>query len=194
VPAQDLSRDACRFWQVRSLSKILRPHLLRREKADVETLQPMQETTIQIEITNLQKVCYRAVLEHNRGLLQRGAAAVMGGAAGNAALLAGSFANVSMMLRHCCNHPWLIKEVEDGALINLEAESSVRAPRSEREYATAIRTGGLATADLCRCCSHHSTACLDCGWQARRPPLLAPAAARIPRGRRQAVRRAARQL
>ena len=47
--------------QVKALSRLLRPHLLRREKADVETLQPMQETTITIEITNLQKVCYRAL-------------------------------------------------------------------------------------------------------------------------------------
>ena len=130
-----LSSGGGTVGQVRMLSKLLRPHLLRREKADVETLQPMQETTIQIEITNLQKVCYRAVLEHNRGLLQRGAALVQGGAgAGNANMLAGSFANVSMMLRHCCNHPWLIKEVEEGALANLEVESSVRPPRTEREF------------------------------------------------------------
>ena len=125
--------------QVRALSRLLRPHLLRREKADVETLQPMKETTIQVEITNLQKVCYRAVLEQNRGLLLRGAALVQGGAgAGSANALAGSFANVSMMLRHCCNHPWLIDEVKEGALAALETDTSVRPPRSEKEHSDPI--------------------------------------------------------
>ena len=46
--------------QVRSLNKLLRPHLLRREKSDVETLQPMQEVLLHVEITNLQKVSYQA--------------------------------------------------------------------------------------------------------------------------------------
>ena len=76
---------------------------------------------------NIRQVCYRAVLEHNRGLLQRGAALVHGGGGvgGRSPLLAGSFANVSMMLRHCCNHPWLIKEVEEGALANLQVRRPV---------------------------------------------------------------------
>jgi chromodomain-helicase-DNA-binding protein 7 len=114
---------------VRALNKLLRPHLLRREKEDVETLQPMQEVLLHVEITNLQKVCYRAVLEHNRQLLVRGA----GGTAGLAAAAGGAWANVSMMLRHCCNHPWLIKEVEAGALQALEAHSLDRAPKTARE-------------------------------------------------------------
>ncbi|KOO24287.1 associated with tfs and helicases family protein [Chrysochromulina tobinii] len=114
---------------VRALNKLLRPHLLRREKEDVETLQPMQEVLLHVEITNLQKVCYRAVLEHNRQLLVRGA----GGTAGLAAAAGGAWANVSMMLRHCCNHPWLIKEVEAGALQALEAHSLERAPKTARE-------------------------------------------------------------
>ena len=42
--------------QVRALTKLLRPHLLRREKSDVEAaLQPMQETLLHVEITNMQK-------------------------------------------------------------------------------------------------------------------------------------------
>ena len=118
-----------RLPQVRALNKLLRPHLLRREKEDVETLQPMQEVLLHVEITNLQKVCYRAVLEHNRQLLVRGA----GGTAGLAAAAGGAWANVSMMLRHCCNHPWLIKEVEAGALQALEAHSLERAPKTARE-------------------------------------------------------------
>ena len=109
-----------------------------------------------IEITNLQKVCYRAVLEHNRGLLQRGAALVSGTAVaqGSTQMLAGSFANVSMMLRHCCNHPWLLKEVEEGALASLEAESSVRPPRTEREHNDPVhwhqQLEGMRAADVKR--------------------------------------------
>ena len=102
----------CSPWrvcpQVRQLTRLLKPHLLRREKADVETLQPMRETLLHVEITTMQKICYRAIFEHNRGLLTVGAATLAqadaaGGAA--AAQLAGSFTNVSMMLRHCCNCP-----------------------------------------------------------------------------------------
>ena len=91
------------------LNKLLKPHLLRREKEDVEhSLPGMQEMLLYVEITNLQKMCYRAVLERNRELLLRGA-----GTAG----LGPSFNNVSMMLRHCCNHPWLLPDVEEGALL-----------------------------------------------------------------------------
>ena len=74
--------------------------MLRREKDDVElTLHPIRETLLYVEITDLQKLCYRAVLEQNRELLLRGAGG--GGAV--------SWSNISMLLRHCCNHPWLIK-------------------------------------------------------------------------------------
>ena len=45
---------------------------------------------------------YRALLEQNRGLLLRGAEAAISGP---------SFNNLSMQLRHCCNHPFLIKGV-----------------------------------------------------------------------------------
>ena len=129
--------------QVKALNKLLRPHLLRREKEDVETLQPMQEVLLHVEITNLQKVCYRAVLEHNRTLLLRGA----GGSAGSVSTLAGgAWANVSMMLRHCCNHPWLIKEVEQGALEALEAHSYERAPQTHRERSDALYWWGQLTA------------------------------------------------
>ena len=71
------------------LNKLIKPHLLRREKEDVEhTLPGMKETLLYVEITNLQKMCYRAVLERNRELLQRGASPeMMEGAAHGEALL-----------------------------------------------------------------------------------------------------------
>ena len=88
--------------QVSALTQKLRPYLLRRTKADVDLgVLPMEETLITVEITNFQKQCYRALLEQNRSLLLRGANAVSGP----------SFNNLSMQLRHCCNHPFLIKGV-----------------------------------------------------------------------------------
>ena len=109
--------------QVAQLNKLIRPHLLRREKEDVEQSLPgMKETLLYVEITNLQKMCYRAVLERNRELLLRGA-----GTAG----IGPSFNNISMMLRHCCNHPWLISDVEEGALLDLD-QLYGRAPEAER--------------------------------------------------------------
>jgi SNF2 family DNA or RNA helicase len=89
--------------QVQSLTDCLRPYLLRRTKGDVDLgLTPMEETLISVDITNFQKRCYRAILERNRTVLLRGAEASGAGP---------SFNNVSMQLRHCCNHPFLIKGV-----------------------------------------------------------------------------------
>ena len=68
----------------------------------------MRETLLYVEITNLQKLCYRAVLEHNREMLLRG------GGAGRDGVI--SLTNMAMLLRHVCNHPWMIKTVEDSAL------------------------------------------------------------------------------
>ena len=89
--------------QVRALTDALRPHLLRRTKGDVDLgLTPMEEVLISVDITNFQKRCYRAILERNRAVLLRGSESVGSGP---------SFNNVSMQLRHCCNHPFLIKGV-----------------------------------------------------------------------------------
>jgi len=98
--------------QVASLTRVLRPYLLRREKADVEVeLLPLEEVLVYVEITQFQKRCYKAILEQNRKLLLRGADVKTGP----------SFNNVSMQLRHCCNHPYLIRGVlQAEALEDLE--------------------------------------------------------------------------
>ena len=79
-----------------------------------------------MEITNLQKVCYRAVL---KPIADCCCAARQAAAARHRRWSAWS--NVSMMLRHCCNHPWLIKEVEEGALAASRAMPS-SASRTQR--------------------------------------------------------------
>ena len=73
--------------------------MLRRLKEDVEkNLAPKEETIIEVELTNIQKKYYRAILEKNFAFLSKG-----GGQANVPNLL-----NTMMELRKCCNHPYLI--------------------------------------------------------------------------------------
>ena len=54
-------------------------------------------------MTLFQKKCYKAVLEGNRDILVNGVT--------TAAMP--SLVNIQMELRKCCNHPYLIKGVEE---------------------------------------------------------------------------------
>lgn len=59
--------------QVSELQKILKPMMLRRLKEDVEkSLQPKEETIIEVQLSNIQKKYYRAVLEKNFTHLMKG--------------------------------------------------------------------------------------------------------------------------
>lgn len=87
------------LFQVQKLQAILKPMMLRRLKEDVEkNLAPKEETIIEVELTNIQKKYYRAILEKNFTFLSKG-----GGQANVPNLL-----NTMMELRKCCNHPYLI--------------------------------------------------------------------------------------
>ena len=78
--------------------------MLRRLKRDVEkSLKPKEETIIEVELTNIQKKYYRAIIERNFDFLSKGASS------GNVP----SLMNTMMELRKCCNHPFLIKGAED---------------------------------------------------------------------------------
>lgn len=100
--------------QVEKLNEKIRPYLLRRQKGDVEkSLVPLDETIIWVEMTRFQKKCYRAVLEGNRALL----VTVTSGAA------LPSLVNIQMELRKCCNHPYLIKGVEESHVSGMEVDS-----------------------------------------------------------------------
>lgn len=86
--------------QVQKLQGILKPMMLRRLKEDVEKkLAPKEETIIEVELTNIQKKYYRAILEKNFTFLAKGA--------GQANMP--NLVNTMMELRKCCNHPYLIK-------------------------------------------------------------------------------------
>lgn len=93
------SFSLCNEPQVQKLQAILKPMMLRRLKEDVEkNLAPKQETIIEVELTNIQKKYYRAILEKNFSFLSKGA-----GHTNMPNLL-----NTMMELRKCCNHPYLI--------------------------------------------------------------------------------------
>lgn len=91
--------------------------MLRRLKEDVEKkLAPKEETIIEVELTNIQKKYYRAILEKNFSFLAKGA-----GQANVPNLL-----NTMMELRKCCNHPYLIK----GTTIQTPAAAESNEPTS----------------------------------------------------------------
>ncbi|XP_078064343.1 chromodomain-helicase-DNA-binding protein 8-like, partial [Mustelus asterias] len=93
--------------QVQKLQALLKPMMLRRLKEDVEkNLAPKEETIIEVELTNIQKKYYRAILERNFTFLAKGA-----GQANVPNLL-----NTMMELRKCCNHPYLISGAEEKIL------------------------------------------------------------------------------
>ena len=57
---------------VERMQKILKPIMLRRLKEDVEkSLKPKEETIIEVELTNIQKKYYRAIIERNFDFLSK---------------------------------------------------------------------------------------------------------------------------
>lgn len=97
----DLKTEA----QVDKLKAVLKPMMLRRLKEDVEkSLAPKEETIIEVELTNVQKKYYRAILEKNFSFLYKGTQSVP------------SLMNTMMELRKCCIHPYLIAGAEEQIL------------------------------------------------------------------------------
>uniref|UniRef100_A0A8C2DC86 Chromodomain helicase DNA binding protein 7 n=1 Tax=Cyprinus carpio TaxID=7962 RepID=A0A8C2DC86_CYPCA len=96
--------------QVQKLQGILKPMMLRRLKEDVEkNLAPKEETIIEVELTNVQKKYYRAILEKNFAFLSKSGGSGGGGGGSNVPNLL----NTMMELRKCCNHPYLINGAEE---------------------------------------------------------------------------------
>mmetsp|Transcript_6483 Transcript_6483/g.12211 ORF Transcript_6483/g.12211 Transcript_6483/m.12211 type:complete len:1937 (+) Transcript_6483:1878-7688(+) len=90
--------------QVKDLHNVLKPYLLRRVKEDVEkSLPPKEETIIEVALTPIQKKYYKAIYERNTLFLMKGSKPSN----------SPSLMNITMELRKCCNHPFLIKGAED---------------------------------------------------------------------------------
>ncbi|OXA38190.1 chromatin-remodeling complex ATPase chain Iswi [Folsomia candida] len=86
------------------LHAILRPFLLRRIKADVETgIPPKNEQNIYVPLSPLQRVWYKKLLIGNIEIIN---------AAGSATKM--RLHNILMQLRKCANHPYLFHGVEPG--------------------------------------------------------------------------------
>jgi chromodomain-helicase-DNA-binding protein 7 len=94
------------------MHSVLKPYMLRRLKEHVESsLKPKEETIVEVELTTLQKQYYRAIYEKNSNFLHQGCKAKDGV----------SLMNVVMQLRKCCNHPFLLKGVEDKEIARTQA-------------------------------------------------------------------------
>ncbi|GMF11826.1 unnamed protein product [Phytophthora lilii] len=115
--------------QVERLHSELKPYLLRRMKEDVEkSLAPKEETIIEVELTVLQKQYYRAIYEKNTEFLSRG------GRKGDTP----SLMNVLMELRKCCNHPFLVKGVEEREVKRLAKQTSVSREEIQRQISESL--------------------------------------------------------
>ncbi|KAG8231203.1 hypothetical protein J437_LFUL010900 [Ladona fulva] len=90
--------------EVQKLQALLKPMMLRRLKEDVEkTIAPKEETVIEVELTNIQKKYYRAILERNFSFLSKGTTTAN----------VPNLMNTMMELRKCCIHPYLLNGAEE---------------------------------------------------------------------------------
>uniref|UniRef100_A0ABM0GXF5 Chromodomain-helicase-DNA-binding protein 7-like n=1 Tax=Saccoglossus kowalevskii TaxID=10224 RepID=A0ABM0GXF5_SACKO len=97
---------------------LLKPMMLRRLKEDVEkNLAAKEETIIEVELTNIQKKYYRAILERNFSFLAKGS-----GSNANVPNLM----NTMMELRKCCNHPFLINGAEEQIMLDFPENNYLR--------------------------------------------------------------------
>ena len=95
--------------QVNKLQAILKPLMLRRLKEDVErSIAPKEETIIEVELTNVQKSWYRAIIEKNFSHIAKSTS--------SGAKALPNLMNTMMELRKCCNHPFLLNGVEEQIL------------------------------------------------------------------------------
>lgn len=108
--------------QVSDLHAVLKPYLLRRVKEDVaKSLPPKEETILEVSLTPLQKAFYKAIYERNTSFLFKGAKPSN----------APSLMNIMMELRKCCNHPFLIRGVEERILS--DAANAAKASEISKE-------------------------------------------------------------
>lgn len=153
LPCRESTKSLCLLWQVKKLQSILKPMMLRRLKDDVEkNLAPKQETIIEVELTNIQKKYYRAILEKNFSFLSKGA---------NQHNMP-NLINTMMELRKCCNHPYLIngegcaqEACGDGVSATCTGHCLQRSP------GLATSSGRRATCCWCGCASRASMGCSD---------------------------------
>ena len=106
----DLSDKKVEQEVISQLHKVLRPFLLRRVKADVESsIPPKKELIVYTQVSNMQREQYKNILKRDMDALYQSSGAAL--TANKSRLL-----NLVMQLRKCCNHPYLFEGVEDKTL------------------------------------------------------------------------------
>ncbi|XP_071513861.1 uncharacterized protein [Panulirus ornatus] len=119
--------------QVTKLQALLKPMMLRRMKEDVEkSLAPKEETIIEVELTNIQKKYYRAILERNFDFLVKGATYAN----------VPSLMNTMMELRKCCLHPYLLNGAEDAIQQDYRDSNPANASDPDTYYNALIQSSG----------------------------------------------------
>ncbi|KAI9335435.1 P-loop containing nucleoside triphosphate hydrolase protein [Zopfochytrium polystomum] len=103
--------------KVLKIHEMLKPHFLRRTKAQVLTaIPPKAEILLPVNLTSLQKELYKAVLVRNYKLLRS-----IGITTGAIETRAAPLHNLLVELRKLCNHPYLCPNVEPFGLPPAEA-------------------------------------------------------------------------
>lgn len=104
--------DLNNIEQLERLKTKLEPYLLRRMKEDVErSIPPLQEMILDVEMTTLQKTVYKTVYEKNKGTLQQGLGLKY----------VSLMNNLDMQLRKCCNHPYMIQDIREHLLQDVQS-------------------------------------------------------------------------
>ena len=98
---------------ISKLHKVLRPFLLRRVKADVESsIPPKKELLVYTQLSAMQREQYKNILKRDMDALYASTSSAL--TANKSRLL-----NLVMQLRKCCNHPYLF-EGTDGTSRTLD--------------------------------------------------------------------------
>ncbi len=103
--------DAHHTEVVHKLHRLLRPFLLRRVKADVESLPPKRLATVVCPLSDIQRKLYKDILSGNSDAFRTGKAALGQGRNGPTS---GRLHNILTQLWKCCNHPYLFDGIEPG--------------------------------------------------------------------------------
>jgi chromodomain-helicase-DNA-binding protein 7 len=102
--------------EAKKLHELIAPYILRRLKEDVEkSIPPKEEILVEVVMSRIQKKYYRAILDKNREFLQKGTSS------NNMPNLI----NILMEIRKICNHPFLIKGVEDKLVEECKSEEEI---------------------------------------------------------------------
>lgn len=105
------------YDQIQKLHTMLKPHFLRRMKDEVEnSIPPLNETVVEVGLTNLQNTYYKGIYGENRMVLAK---------FGTNSIKSSQLNNMDVQLRKCCNHLFLLKGVEEELTRDCKSEEDV---------------------------------------------------------------------